>query len=395
MIFKIFFLKPLLKKMIDFREKHIVGYFLFFSVFLFFLNSSAEAHRISPAITSLYSQPDSLRAEISINLEALIAGIGPEHEDTDDAPASGEYNRLRAMPAPELEQVFQGFASEFMKQLEIRLDEQPLEAKLKELIIPESGDLELARSSRVVLEFPVSTNSQNLDWKMSEIFGDHVLRLMDSKGEVVNTWWVKRGERSPPISLEGRPQRDFMPRFLEYVEIGFTHILPKGLDHILFVLGLFLLSAHWKPLLVQVTSFTVAHTVTLALSIYGIASVPSEIVEPLIALSIVYVGFENMMTKDLKRWRPILVFVFGLLHGLGFAGVLGEIGIPDAFFLESLIAFNLGVELGQLAVIGIAYLMVGLFFSKSSWYRKTVVIPGSLTISLIGAWWVYERVLLN
>ena len=186
-----------------------------------------------------------------------------------------------------------------------------------------------------------------------------------------------------------------MSRFLEYVEIGFTHILPKGLDHILFVLGLFLLSAHWKPLLVQVTSFTVAHTVTLALSIYGIASVPSEIVEPLIALSIVYVGFENMMTKELKRWRPILVFVFGLLHGLGFAGVLGEIGIPDAFFLESLIAFNLGVELGQLAVIGIAYLMVGLFFSKSLWYRKMLVIPGSLTISLIGAWWVYERVLLN
>ena len=366
MIFKIFFLKPLLKKMIDFRNKHIVGYFLFFSVFLFFLNSSAEAHRISPAITSLFSQPDSLRAEISINLEALIAGIGPEHEDTDEAPASGEYNRLRAMPAPE-----------------------------KELVIPKSGDLELARSSRVILEFPFSTSSQKLDWKMSEIFGDHVLRLMDSKGEVVNTWWVKSGERSPPIILEGLPQRDFMSRFLEYVEIGFTHILPKGLDHILFVLGLFLLSAHWKPLLVQVTSFTVAHTVTLALSIYGIASVPSEIVEPLIALSIVYVGFENMMTKDLKRWRPILVFVFGLLHGLGFAGVLGEIGIPDAFFLESLIAFNLGVELGQLAVIVIAYLMVGLFFSKSSWYRKRVIIPGSLTISLIGAWWVYERVLLN
>ena len=139
------------------------------------------------------------------------------------------------------------------------------------------------------------------------------------------------------------------------------------MDHILFVLGLFLLSAHWKPCWFRSPSFTVAHTVTLALSIYGIASVLVQIVEPLIALSIVYVGFENMMTKELKRWRPILVFVFGLLHGLGFAGVLGEIGIPDAFFLESLIAFNLGVELGQLAVIGIAYLMVGLFFSKSSW----------------------------
>ena len=194
------------------------------------------------------------------------------------------------------------------------------------------------------------------------------------------------------LSLEGLSQRDFLSRFLEYMEIGFTHILPKGLDHILFVLGLFLLSARWKPLLIQVTSFTVAHTVTLYLSMYSIASVPTIIVEPLIALSIVYVGLENVMTKELKHWRPILVFLFGLLHGLGFAGVLGEVGIPEPFFLESLIAFNLGVELGQLVVIGIAYLLVGWIFSRRSWYRMAVVIPGSLTISLIGVWWVYERV---
>ena len=174
MIFKIFFLKPLFKKMIDFRNKHC-WVFPFFQCVSFFLNSSAEAHRISPAITSLFSQPDSLRAEISINLEALIAGIGPEHEDTDDAPASEEYNRLRAMPASELEQVFQGFASEFTKQLEIRLDEQLFGSKAEGTDHPESGDLELARSSRVILEFPVSTSSQKLDWKMSEIFGDHVL----------------------------------------------------------------------------------------------------------------------------------------------------------------------------------------------------------------------------
>ena len=115
----------------------------------------------------------------------------------------------------------------------------------------------------------------------------------------------------------------------------------------------------------------------------------------MIALSIVYVGLENVMTKELKHWRPILVFLFGLLHGLGFAGVLGEVGIPEPFFLESLIAFNLGVELGQLVVIGIAYLLVGTIFSRRSWYRVAVVIPVSLTISLIGVWWVYERVVLS
>ena len=276
--------------------------------------------------------------------------------------------------------------------MEIRLDGRPAGEGLVQVVIPEQEDLELARSSVIVLEFPISNGTSRLDWKMSPEFGDHVIRLMNQEGEVVSTQWVRNGERSPPVSLEGLSQGDFLSRLLEYMKIGFTHILPKGLDHILFVLGLFLLSARWKPLLIQVTSFTVAHTVTLSLSMYGIASVPTIIVEPLIALSIVYVGLENVMTKELKHWRPILVFLFGLLHGLGFAGVLGEIGIPKPFFLESLIAFNLGVELGQLVVIGIAYLLVGWIFSRRSWYRMAVVIPGSLTISLIGVWWVYERV---
>ena len=298
------------------------------------------------------------------------------------------------MPAPELEQVFQGFASEFMKQLEIRLDEQTLEAKLKELIIPESGDLELARSSRVVLEFPVSISSQKLDWKMSEIFGDHVLRLMDSKGEVVNTWWVKRGERSPPISLEGLPQRDFMSRFLEFVEIGFTHILPKGLDHILFVLGLFFFSLHLRPILFQVTAFTLAHTITLALASLEIISVPASVVEPLIALSIVYVGVENVLGFGSLRSRTALVFAFGLLHGLGFASVLGEVGIDPTRFTTALVGFNIGVEFGQLAVIFAAFLLVGYWFGRKDWYRARIAVPASLFIALIGAWWSVERVFL-
>tara|TARA_B100001964_G_scaffold26250_1_gene26140 strand:- start:648 stop:1796 length:1149 start_codon:yes stop_codon:yes gene_type:complete len=379
--------------MIDFRKKRMVGVFVLWNILFFFITFVAEAHRIRPAITSLYPQAGkSIRTEIQVNLEALIAGIGMEHQDTDDSAVSVEYNRLRAMPSAELQQVFQGLASKFMMQMEIRLDGRPAAEGLVQVVIAEQEDLELARSSVIVLELPVSSETSRLDWKMSPEFGDHVIRLMNREDEVVSTQWVRNGERSPPVSLEGLSQGDFLSRFLGYMKIGFTHILPKGLDHILFVLGLFLLSARWKPLLIQVTSFTVAHTATLSLSMYGIASVPTIIVEPLIALSIVYVGLENVMTKELKHWRPFLVFLFGLLHGLGFAGVLGEIGIPKPFFLESLIAFNLGVELGQLVVIGIAYLLVGWIFSRRSWYRMAVVIPGSLTISLIGVWWVYERV---
>ncbi|MEM6734376.1 MAG: HupE/UreJ family protein, partial [Myxococcota bacterium] len=138
-----------------------------------------------------------------------------------------------------------------------------------------------------------------------------------------------------------------------YLVQGVLHIVPKGLDHILFVLGLFLLSTAWKPLLWQVSAFTLAHSVTLGLSMAGVWQMPGHIVEPIIAASIVYVAVENIFTTDLNPWRPVLVFAFGLLHGLGFAGVLGEIGMPTDAFFTALLAFNVGVELGQLAVIAV------------------------------------------
>ena len=140
--------------------------------------------------------------------------------------------------------------------------------------------------------------------------------------------WIDGTNWSGVIDLSRtftRPSRIEIVR--QYLWLGYTHILPKGLDHILFVLGLFLLSAQLKPLLLQVTSFTIAHSITLGLSMYGIVSLPSRIVEPLIALSIAYVAIENLVTRELKPWRIALVFMFGLLHGLGFAGVLRELGL--------------------------------------------------------------------
>ena len=178
--------------------------------------------------------------------------------------------------------------------------------------------------------------------------------------------------------------------FLVYLKLGFTHIVPKGLDHILFVLGLFLLSARWRPLLYQVTAFTVAHSVTLALSMQGILTLPARFVETLIALSISWVAVENIATSTLKPWRVALVFCFGLLHGLGFAGVLSELGLPEARFLTALISFNLGVELGQVSVVALAFLLVGRFRHLSG-YRRYVVIPCSAAIAAVGAWWSVTR----
>ena len=178
----------------------------------------------------------------------------------------------------------------------------------------------------------------------------------------------------------------------QYLFLGYEHILPEGLDHILFVLGLFFLSSRFKSLLWQVTAFTFAHSVTLALSSFQVISLSPGIVEPLIALSIVYVAVENLYTTELKPWRPFIVFGFGLIHGLGFAGVLAELGLPQQHFLTALVTFNLGVELGQLSIIGLAYFVVG-WFRNYKWYRPYLSIPASCGIALIASYWTIERIL--
>lgn len=177
-----------------------------------------------------------------------------------------------------------------------------------------------------------------------------------------------------------------------YLQLGFTHIIPYGLDHILFVLGLFLLSPKLKPLLWQISAFTIAHSITLSFSMYNVINISSNIVEPIIAGSIVFIAVENIISKDLKPWRIAIIFLFGLIHGLGFAGVLKELGLPQNQFITALITFNIGVELGQIAVVILAFLAVGFWFQSKKWYRDRIVIPGSLVIAIIASYWTIQRV---
>jgi hypothetical protein len=194
------------------------------------------------------------------------------------------------------------------------------------------------------------------------------------------TQWVDGDARTTPF-VRHTP-------FREYLLLGFTHIVPLGADHILFVLGMFLLTSRLRAVLTQVTAFTVAHSITLALSIYGVISLPGRIVEPLIALSIVFIAVENLAVREVRPHRIALVFAFGLLHGLGFAGVLRELG---GDFVTALVAFNFGVELGQLAVIAAAWLLVMSWSREQPWYRRRVLVPASLAIALMGAFWIVER----
>jgi hypothetical protein len=176
-----------------------------------------------------------------------------------------------------------------------------------------------------------------------------------------------------------------------YLKLGYLHILPLGFDHILFVLSLFLLNPRLKPVLWQATAFTVAHSVTLGLAMYHLITPPVRIIEPLIAISIVYVALENIFSPKLKPSRVAVVFLFGLVHGMGFAGALGRLGLPQSSYLLSLLLFNLGVELGQLTIIIGAFFLVGKWFGDKPWYRRRIVIPLSVVIAIVATYWTVQR----
>jgi len=214
------------------------------------------------------------------------------------------------------------------------------------------------------------------------------VQLVDGSSQ---TEWVQGDAWSSALSLGGPFARPpLLTRLREYVALGYTHILPKGLDHILFVIGLFLLSARSRPVLAQVTTFTIAHSVTLGLSLYGLVSLPSRVVEPLIALSIAYVAIENLRTSTLTPVRVALVFLFGLLHGMGFAGVLTSLELARSDFAVALFGFNVGVELGQISVIVAVALLVG-WWRTRTWYYPRVVVPASLAIASVGLYWTVVR----
>ncbi len=182
--------------------------------------------------------------------------------------------------------------------------------------------------------------------------------------------------------------------FGKYLFEGYKHILPLGVDHILFILCVFFLNTNLRKVILQASMFTIAHTLTLGLAMYGIIKPPTNIVEPLIAASILFLALENIYFNRVKPWRLVMVFLFGLVHGMGFAGALNQLGMPQYAFANALLAFNLGVELGQLSIILMMYFLISRNFSKTLWYRKRIVVPVSLLIALIAGYWTIERIFL-
>ena len=351
---------------------------------------AGHAHEIRPTIATLAVTPDgAVELDLTLNLEAVLSGIGPEHANTNDSPNASAYEQLRALGPEELRQAFAGFEGRFLDGVSLSApDGSPVPLSVTTLAVPDFPDLSLARYSEVTLAGQLPQGVEAVVWRYDPAFGHSVIRLREGD-EVTASEYVTAGNSSQPFAVEGA-RSSAWEILSNYVHVGFLHVLPLGLDHILFVVGLFLLSPRLHPLLWQVSAFTLAHTITLALGATGTVLVPSRPVETLIAASIVYVAVENLFTARLHPWRPLLVFAFGLLHGLGFAGVLRDIGLPQENFALALIAFNVGVELAQVTVVLACFLAVG-WAMRRDWYRGAIVIPVSGAIALTATFWVLQR----
>lgn len=250
-----------------------------------------------------------------------------------------------------------------------------------------------AATVKIRLTGDLPARAETFRFRYALTFASYALTVANEGETEGATQWISADEWSQPVTLSRAviaPSRLDVMR--QYLALGFTHIVPGGLDHILFVLGIFLLSMKLKPVLAQVTAFTIAHSITLGMTIYGIVSVSPRIVEPMIALSIAYVAIENLTTSELRHSRVAVVFVFGLLHGMGFAGVLKDLGLPRSEFLTALVTFNLGVELGQLAVITTAYLLFGWWAKQKPAYRRRYMMPASAAIAATGVFWTVQRI---
>jgi len=416
----------------------------------------ARAHEVFPAIADMEADGDLLGFDVTLNIESFIAGIDlTETVDTDEAPEADQYDALRALEPAELQARFDTFWPEMAQRIVVNVDGTAVVPALVSAEFGPVGNVDNVRETVIAFTAALPEGAQSVQVGWAKEFGTLVLRQQGV--EAPYTGLLEAGAMSDPIALAGGNQASGWQTFVNYIPVGFDHIVPKGLDHILFVLGLFFLSTRLRPLLLQVTLFTLAHTITLAMAALGYVSIPGSIVEPLIAASIAYVAIENIFMREMSPWRPFIIFGFGLLHGLGFASVLGEFGLPEGAFIPALIGFNVGVEVGQLAVIAVMFLCVwqairvdrgeneagralglyavlaviaaGLIWldpaalsealenptyvfaapllaifalcslsvvmrSQVDAYRRIVSIPASVFIALVGVYWVIERVFL-
>lgn len=368
----------------------------------------ADAHPALPTVAILKVTPD---ARISVTLvhDALAYALN----DTSVRVADPDMLALLNGPEQDLADAFADAGERIVGGFELEADGRRVVVH-----VAAAPSVEAARAWK--RDFPSMPLPLKLEFVLTASLGPQaslctvrfpavlsdVLLSVDRPGTEPIVIPLSPGERSPAIDVRAFTQRHgdrpavdqataiSPPGALDvawrYIRLGFVHIVPHGIDHAVFVLGLFLLTPRVYAVLWQITAFTIAHTVTLTLATLHLVAVPSSIVEPAIALTIGFIAVENLFVRKVHPWRPVIAFVFGLVHGLGFASGLMEVGLPTGQLAAAIASFSVGVELGHLTVL-LGALACLAPWRERLWYRRRISQPLSAIIGLVAVFWLLQR----
>jgi hydrogenase/urease accessory protein HupE len=363
------------------RRRGVVASALCIGIGIALASTGVSAHEVGTTRVSVVFQEDrTYDIEIAADATALVEKL--------------EATAGRPMPAdtspPKLQAILTRFDATFRQRVKIAFNESEVRPTIAYTVVP-PVDASSATAAIIRLTGEVPKDARQFTWTYAWTFTSYPLTVGSAEAEPPVSQTLEGDQTSAPFTVS-LPSAHRLRTAWRYLRLGFTHIVPNGLDHMLFVVGIYLLSRRARSVFWQLGAFTVAHSIALVLTMYGVLTLSPRIVEPLIALSIAYVAIENLVLSELKSWRVALVFAFGLLHGMGLAAALREIGLPRSEFVTALFTFNAGVELGQLAIVGAAFALVGWHCANRAWYRDHVVLPGSTLIACTAVYWTIVRV---
>ena len=373
----------------------LIIFFYFFS-FLTLFSIGAISHEIRPSIADYKIEENILYFDIRLNAELILSGIDASNiTDTNSSPLSATYDDLRSLTRENLKILLIESWDDIQSKINLNINEVSTKFELVDIDIEANRDFEISRDSILYLKYELDEDDEFLTFKWSEKYGPIIIREINElkKEDDLYTEYLQAGLQTDKIFIKSENTQSIFKSIINYFILGIQHIIPKGLDHILFIVGLFFFSVTLRPLLIQVTMFTIAHSITLIFVSVSYINVNPLIVEPIIALSIAYVGIENIFKQYVKEYlRYIIIFFFGLLHGLGFALVLSDIGYQSSKLIVNLISFNLGIEAAQIFIILFLYILLGIKFSDKKYYRYIFQVPVSLFIALVGIYWFFDRI---
>jgi hydrogenase/urease accessory protein HupE len=336
--------------------------------------SPAVAHPVPFSFLDVQLQPSAVEVSLVTHIYDLghDLKIAPVEQLLDTTLVEQREKAMQAMLAPRLELAADG-----------------------RVLTPQWGPTEILRdrqSLRFHLRYPVASvpGTIALTTVMFPYDPMHQTFVNLYEGETLTSQMIVDAQH-PHLDYFAGTRQGVFAVVRKFIPAGVHHILI-GPDHLLFLVGLLLLGGSTRQLLVVVTSFTIAHSITLSLAALNIVTPPARLIEPAIALSIVYVGADNILAKGGRDVRGWIAFTFGFIHGFGFASVLREMDLPRRALGWSLFSFNIGVEIGQLFIVVLVATAFTMLRARSEWSRRHLAFAGSIVVIAAGAYWFVQRV---